>query len=107
LKIVKALNSENRYKYAVSAFDGNNKEYKTDAKFYNILKETVVKISVAKNLIVVKTYSGMAQAAGAAIDAIRFSEIVGTIGGDDSILLVFATDETANQIADKLSKIVW
>ena len=102
LKIVKTLTADDRYKYAAS----ENKEYRNNAKFYNILKETVIKIDIAKNLIVVKTYSGMAHAAAAAIDAINFSEIVGTIAGDDTILLVFTADEIADLIADKLRKIV-
>jgi len=107
LKILKVLNSENRYKYATTAFEGDNKEYMTDAKFYNILKETVVNTDIAKNLILVKTYPGMAHAAGSAIDNINFSEVVGTIAGDDTVLLVFATDENANLILDKLRKIIF
>lgn len=106
LKIVKSLTAENKYKYAAKAFEGDGKEYKPDAKFFNILRETITNIDTAKNLIVVKTYSGMAQAAAAAIDAIDYPEIVGTIAGDDTILLVFSTDESASMIAEKLRKIV-
>jgi transcriptional regulator of arginine metabolism len=54
---------------------------------------------------VVKTYSGMAQAAAAAIDAIDFPEALGTIAGDDTMLLIFAEDETAETVAKKLEKI--
>lgn len=103
LKLIKVLTANDTYKYAVRMHDD---EAKSDAKFYNILAETVVKISIAKNLIVVKTYSGMAQAAAAAIDAMNISEIVGSIAGDDTILLVFANDETADGIAGKLHKII-
>lgn len=107
LKIFKSLTTDNKYKYtARGAFESDSKEHKTDAKFYNILQETITKIDTAKNLIVVKTYSGMAQAAAAAIDAIDYPEIVGTIAGDDTILLVFSTDENANFSAEKLHKIV-
>ena len=102
LKLLKVPGSGGQYKYASANYDDD----KADAKFYNILTETVTSISTAKNLIVVKTYSGMAQAAGAAIDAIDFPEIMGTIAGDDTMLLVFANDENAEAAAQKLNKIV-
>lgn len=88
-------------KYALA----NMSEDKSSAKFYNILKETVTDIRPAKNLLVVKTYSGMAQAAAAAIDAIDFPETLGTIAGDDTMLLIFAEDETAETVAKRLEKI--
>jgi len=106
LKLLKTPSKSNdkdaQYKYAHS----NSGEDKVSAKFYNILKETVTDIKPAKNLLVVKTYSGMAQAAGAALDAIDFPETLGTIAGDDTMLLVFAEDETAEIVAKRLEKIV-
>jgi len=102
LKLLKIPGANGQYKYASASRD----EEKQDAKFYNILTETVTFICAAKNLIVVKTYSGMAQAAGAAIDAINFPEVIGSIAGDDTLLLVFSDDETAEAVAQKLNKIV-
>ena len=106
LKLVKVpsklKDKDGQYKYAHS----NSGEDKVSAKFYNILKETVIDIRPAKNLLVVKTYSGMAQAAAAAVDAIDFPETLGTIAGDDTMLLVFAEDETAEAVAKRLEKIV-
>ena len=103
LKLLKipSRNKDGQSKYAVSM-----SEDKSSAKFYNILKETVIDIKPAKNLLIVKTYSGMAHAAGAAIDAIDFPETLGTIAGDDTMLLIFAEDETAEIVARRLEKIV-
>ena len=102
LKLLKIPASNGQYKYA----SANHDEDKADAKFFNILGETVTTINTAKNLVVVKTYSGMANAAGAAIDAINFPEIIGSIAGDDTILLVFASDENAEIFAQKLGKMI-
>lgn len=104
LKLLKipASNSSGQYKYA----SANHDEEKADVKFFNILNETVINITTAKNLIVVKTYAGMAQAAAAAIDAVNFPETIGSIAGDDTVLLVFATDENAETIAQKLGKMI-
>ena len=105
LKLLKIPSKEKdgQSKYAQSNMSEDNK---ASAKFYNILKETVIDIKPAKNLLVVKTYSGMAQAAAAAIDAIDFAETLGTIAGDDTILLVFAEDAAASIVARKLDGIV-
>ena len=108
LKIVKVQTANGRYKYAPSGFDGEikDKKDKNDAKFHNILKETVVKVDTAQNLVVVKTYSGMAQAAAEVIDTLELSEIVGTIAGDNTIFMACATEENAGVVAAKLRKII-
>ena len=105
LKLLKipSKNKDGQSKYGLA---NNMSEDKTSAKFYNILRETVIDIKPAKNLLVVKTYSGMAHAAGAAIDAIDFPETLGTVAGDDTMLLIFAEDETAEIVARRLEKIV-
>ncbi|MCL1859697.1 MAG: arginine repressor [Oscillospiraceae bacterium] len=102
LKLLKIPASNGQYKYATA----NHEEDKTDVKFFNILNETVTAINTAKNLVVVKTYSGMANAAGAAIDAVNFPEIIGTIAGDDTIFIAFASDENAEAVAQKLGKMI-
>jgi len=102
LKLLKIPASNGQYKYAAT----NRDEDKADAKYFNILNETVTNIQTAKNLMVVKTYSGMANAAAAAIDAINFPEIIGSIAGDDTIFLAFASDENAEIIAQKLGKMI-
>jgi len=102
LKLLKIPAANGQYKYAPA----NHEEEKTDVKFLNILIETVVHIQPARNLIVVKTHSGMAQAAAAAIDSINFPEVVGTIAGDDTIFLALTGDEIAEAVAQKLEKMV-
>ena len=106
LKLLKipSKNKDAQYKYAYSNASLAGED-KASAKFYNILKETIIDIKPAKNLLVVKTYSGMAQAAAAAIDAIDYPEMLGTIAGDDTMLLIFAEDETAETVARRLEKI--
>jgi transcriptional regulator of arginine metabolism len=103
LKLLKIPASNGQYKYASANHD---EDVRANAKFFNILNETVITVQTARNLIVVKTYSGMAHAAGAAIDAVNFPEVIGSIAGDDTVLLVFASDENAEAVAQKLSKML-
>ena len=102
LKLLKIPVPNGQYKYA----SANHDEEKADVKFFNILAETVTTIQAAKNLLVVKTYSGMAGAAAEAIDNISFPEVIGTIAGDNTIFLAFASDENAESVAQKLGKMI-
>lgn len=100
LKLVKVATDNHTYKYSLSTHD----EMRISAKYRNIIKETIVKVDHANNFVVLKTYSGMAQAAAAAIDGMSWSEIVGTIAGDDTIFVLMRDLETALEFVDKLRK---
>ena len=54
----------------------------------------------------VKAVSGMAMAVAAALDAMNFHELIGTIAGDDTIMCVIRTIEDTRLIMDKIQKII-
>ncbi len=87
------------YKYVVS----NQESHVHSVKYLNILKETVTSIEHAGNLVVVKTYAGMAQAAAAALDSMGWTEIIGSIAGDDTIILVLRSADAARTFSLELS----
>ncbi len=75
-------------------------------KFIRVLKDGFVSMDMAQNILVIKTVSGMAMAVAAALDAIKFKEIVGSIAGDDTIMVaVRTTDETKN-LMQKIEKML-
>lgn len=76
-------------------------------KYRNLLKDVVVKADYACNLAVIKTYSGMANAAAAAIDAIHNSGIVGSVAGDDTVLCVLKTEENAKEFIDVIEQSIF
>lgn len=87
------VTSEGVTKYAASS----DKDMKISVKYKNILKETLVSLDYACHTVVLKTYSGMAQAAAAAIDNMGWKEIVGSVAGDDTILIIMRSDESAKE----------
>ncbi len=99
LRIVKRLNESGRYVYAQS---GINSDADMNERFNIIFEKSVVSIEYAVNNIVVKTLSGMAQAAAAALDAMDLPEVVGTIAGDDTIIMVVRSEESARRLVYKL-----
>ena len=102
LKLVKVATDDGHYKYALSTHD----EMVISAKYRNILKETVVRVDSANNFVVLKTYSGMAQAAAAAVDGMGWQEIVGSIAGDDTIFVLMRDTQTALEFVDKIRKLL-
>lgn len=75
------------------------------AKYVNILKETMTGIVSANNLVVIKTYPGMANAAAAAFDSIFKSDVLGSIAGDDTVFVATATAEVATSLAQQIKEI--
>lgn len=102
LKLVKVAGSAGKYKYAMPY----REEHTLSNKFRNLLIDTVEKIDRAGNIVVVKTISGMAQGAAAAIDSMGHADIVGSVAGDDTIIAVVRTADSAQSIVDELNFII-
>ncbi len=102
LKLTKIAMDNGRQRYAVlSDADTGMAE-----KLVRVLREGFVSMDYAGNILVIKTVSGMASAVGAAVDAIKLSEIIGSIAGDDTLMCVIRTEEDAVNIMNKLRKLV-
>ena len=76
-------------------------------RFRKILRETILSIDSAENIIVIKTLSGCANAAAEAIDTTNFPEIVGTIAGDDTIFILTRSEASAKQLIAALEAQIW
>lgn len=102
LKLTKIAMDNGKQKYAViTDADSSMME-----KYARVLREGFISMDLAKNIVVIKTVSGMAGAVCAAIDAMKFQEMVGSIAGDDTIICIIRDDEEAVKIMKKLRKIV-
>jgi transcriptional regulator of arginine metabolism len=97
LHLVKVPLEDGRYKYSLPA----EPKYNPEVKLKRLLMDAFVSIDRANNLIVLRMLPGNAQAAGALFDATDW-EIMGTIAGDDTILLICKTNELAEQIMERI-----
>lgn len=102
LKLSKIPTGEGKQKYVVFRQDDS---YLGD-KFIRVLKEGFVSMDMAQNILVIKTVSGMAMAVAAAIDAMKMKEIVGSIAGDDTIMIAIRTVEDTLSVMDKVEKTI-
>ena len=96
LNLIK-VKSKGKFKYAVVENADNFSE-----KYVRIIRETIKSIEVAKNLVIVKTQSGMAMATAAALDGLKLDEIVGSLAGDDAIFVATKSDDNAMILMNKL-----
>ncbi len=102
LKLIKIALDGHTYKYALT----NHEDMHISGKYRNIIRETVVRVDYVGVLVVLKTYSGMAQAAAAAVDGMRWNEVVGSIAGDDTIMVIMRDESMAAEFATKFRKIL-
>lgn len=97
LRLVKVLSGENRYKYTVSSSNG---EVTHSGRLRTIFHESVTSCEAAQNILVLKTLPGLAPAACAALDAMNFQSLVGTLAGDDTAFLVLRNNAAADELLD-------
>ena len=98
LKLIKGAGIEKKFKYVSVKKDFNS----VSSKILNLYKSVVLSVCSANNLIVIKTLSGNASTAGMAIDEMRFSQILGTVAGDDTLLVVAKSNADAELIVKSL-----
>ena len=102
LKLSKVPGREGRQKYALLS----RQEHQMAEKYVGILREAFVSMDSAQNILVIKTVSGMAMAAAAALDNIGWKEIVGCIAGDDTVMCAIRTTEDTENVMKELEKIL-
>ncbi len=102
LRVMKVLLPDGTYKYAPS----KEKDISIGDKLENILQHCLTGADFAQNIVVLKTMSGAAQAVGYALDSFVWEEILGTICGDDTVMVVVKNEKAARQFCTKLSKYI-
>lgn len=103
LHLVKELTGDGTYRYTIS-------EKKLNLNFAGrlrtIFKEGVTSLDVAQNIVVVKTMPGLAGAAGAALDGMDIPDMVGSLAGDDTAILIMRTNEAAAAFCSEIHKML-
>ena len=101
LGLVKEKGKILNYRYAIPVDNGLLNGV-TEDRVVSLLKTFIVSVEAANNLIVVKTLEGHASACGMAIDSLKLSNVLGTVAGDDTLLIITTNDDSAQQIKQKI-----
>lgn len=102
LKLTKISLNGGKQKYAVMHTHSTD----MDEKYLRVLKDGFVSMDMAQNILVVKTVAGMAMAVAAAIDAMHWPEVAGSIAGDDTIMCAIRSADDTLLVIDKINKIL-
>ncbi|WKY46807.1 arginine repressor [Eubacteriaceae bacterium ES3] len=102
LKLIKVMNYEGKQHYAPLKDIGSIYNERVSAVF----RESVLTIDYVENMIVIRTLPAMAQAAALAIDSMDWSEVVGTIAGDDTIFVLVRNRDLIEEIVGKFKKLM-
>lgn len=102
LRLVKVLSPSGKYRYSAMNHESTN----TGERLMVILKQAFVSCDYANNILVVKTLPGMAQAVGEIVDSLGWNDVVGTIAGDNTLMIVCRAEKIAEDLMEKFTRMV-
>ena len=103
LRIVKELTNLGTYRYTAAANESNGT---FTARLNAIFRECVTGFDYAQNIIVIRTLPGLASAAGSAIDSMDMNKIVGTLAGDDTVMVVMRDNNAAAAFCGEIKNLI-
>ena len=101
--LIKVPSADDDYRYAVP-----NEVHPTNLqdRLKRVLRETVVSINDTESLVVIRTIPGNAHALAAVLDNSNWEEVIGTVAGDDTILLVIKPKEAVQGILERITTLL-
>ena len=99
LRLVKIADGGGLFHYEMSK---PAEQFHASGKFYTMFQSSVTGVDYANNLVVIHTYTGMAQAVCATMDGMEWPGVLGTVAGDDTVLVIAKTDQDAAELTDAL-----
>ncbi|MBP3636666.1 MAG: arginine repressor [Clostridia bacterium] len=102
LRLLKVLTPTGAYKYATA----DKAENGLGERFIRMLAESLLSVAASNNLIVVKTLSGSANVAAEALDSLHWPEILGSLAGDNTILLIIRSNEEVPGVIARIQEMI-
>ena len=102
MHLLKVLSESGDYRYATM----EKGERGVGDRLSRMLADSVIDVASANNLVVVRTLPGSAHVAGEALDSLKWPEVLGTIAGDNTILVIVRSNEEAEAVARRFDTIV-
>lgn len=103
LMLIKLPTDDGRYRYACPA---DKKFFFSKNRMEQVFHDSVTHIDASENIIVIRTLPGAANAVASRLDYAKWPEIIGTLAGDDSILVVIKPISAVVTVMDRLKKFI-
>ena len=100
--LIKTLTVDNRYKYVTK----QTIDTKLSGKLKTVIREAVISVVTAENLVVVKTISDSATAVASALEQLPLSEAVGILADRNTVLIVCANSHFATSVVEKINQAI-
>ena len=100
LHLFKVAGIEKKYRYAYI----NDGESEISPKMKSLFRDCIIGVKSAQNLVVIKTLSGNGANAGAVVDKLNYEEVVGSVAGDDTLLVVCQDNDSAQKVVEKITE---
>lgn len=102
LRLIKSLGNDGTYRYSTVKVEKES----ISAKFHSLFSDAVVNIDYAGNIVVVRCLPGMAQAACAALDAMQWGSVVGSLAGEDTFICITKDENRSVDLVTELKKMM-
>ncbi len=102
LKLTKTLTARGTYRYSVNS----SRRHGGSGKLNNAMVDSITQVDYSLNTVVIKTYPGLAQAVASAVDALNMHSILGSVAGDDTIIVVTRSEDDAKEINEKITELM-
>ena len=102
MHLFKVLAEDGSYRYATM----DRENLTTNDRLIRMLSDSVLDMAGANNLIVIHTLPGSAHVAAEAIDSLKWPEVLGTIAGDNTILMIVRTNDEVDSVIRRFKGIV-
>ena len=99
LRLLKTLSNEGVYRYTMV----ENVEHTLDERFRRIFGESVLSVSSAYNQVVIRTLTGSANVAAEMLDSLGWTEVLGTLAGDNTVLLIVRSMDDVDEVLSKIN----
>lgn len=102
MQLVKVADGTGRSRYAAVGYQGGG----LSARLIRVFSDTVLGMEHSGNIILIRTLSGSANAAAEAVDALKWPEVLGTIAGDNTFMVVVREGYPAGEVVEKLKALI-
>ena len=102
LKLTKVATGQGTYRYILPKEDKDTRQLHIS----HALSETITRVDVAQNIIVLHTYPGMAQAVALEVDNLRHPRLLGCVAGDDTIIIVSHDHDSAHALGAQMQEMI-
>ena len=103
LDLVKVMTADGRYRYSQKISEQSRREV---VKYRAIFVEAVLRVDSAQNIVVLKTMPGSASVACSALDGMKLPNMVGSLGGDDTAILIMRDGESARVLCEEIHEML-